>query len=144
VGRAHDVELHATGLASGPYRVAEVRLSMPEAVLPWAIGAPDAVTADLAARVEEAEIEGALAEVVPLGGQLRVDLVPHVATIGTSLLPMSVDVRIDVDEGGTVWLRPVRGAELFERLGLGPSYASGDTVRVETLEIGDGELRGVL
>lgn len=144
VGRARDVELHATGVVAGDLRVAEARLTMRQAYLPWAAGAPDVARADLQLRVDQADLERILRSVVPLGVPVDVELRPDVATLGSPVVPVTLDVEVEVDADGTVRLRPVRGGELLERLGIGHSFPPGDTARVTDLTIEEGALHGAL
>lgn len=142
LGRARGVELRATDLAAGPFRVAEAQLHLPEAVLPWAVGGDDEVaTATLTVRAEEAAVEDALAEVVPFGVPIEVELHDGFATLGSPVLPFDLDVEARVDDDGTVRLRPVRGGELLERIGIAASYDASATARMTALDVGEGELR---
>ncbi|WP_052664437.1 LmeA family phospholipid-binding protein [Nitriliruptor alkaliphilus] len=144
VGRARDVELHATGVVAGDLRLADARLTMQQAYLPWAVGAPDVARADLDLRVDEADLERILRSVVPLGVPVEVELRPDVATLGSSVVPVTLDVEVEVGGDGTVRLRPVRGGELLERLGIGHSFPPGETARVTDLSIEEGALHGAL
>lgn len=144
VGRARDVELRATGVVAGDLRIAEAHLDLPEAILPWAPGDPDPATATLALRVDEPDLERALRSLAPLGLPVEVELQPDVATVGSSVVPLALDLEVEVDPDGTVRLRPVRGGELLERLGLARSFPPGEAARVTALRIGEGELSGTL
>jgi hypothetical protein len=138
------VELHATGVVAGDLRVAEARLTMPRAYLPWAVAAPDAAAADLRLRVDQADLERVLRSVAPFGVPVDVELRPDVATLGSPVVPVDVDVEVEVDADGTVRLRPVRGGELLERLGIGHRFPPGETARVTDLTIEEGALHGAI
>jgi hypothetical protein len=144
VGRARDVRLQASGVVAGDLRVADARLDLPDAILPWAIGSPEPSTGTLQLRLDEADVERALRQVVPFGGALEVELQPDVATLGSPVVPLTLDLEVAVDPDGTVRLRPVRGGELLERLGIERRFTPGDAARVTDLEIGAGELHGAL
>jgi hypothetical protein len=144
VGRAREVELHATGLVAGELRIADARLHLPEAVLPWALGDPGPVGATLRLRVEEPDLEQALRAVTPLGLPVDLELRTDVASVGSAVLPVTLDLEVAVDPDGTVRLRPIRGGELLERFGLAPSFTPREDVRVADLRIADGEVHGVL
>ncbi len=143
VGRARGVELRATDLVAGPYRIAEAELRLPEAVLPWAIGADGEVaTASLDVRADEAAVEDALREVVPFDLPVELTLREDVAEIASPLLPFDLRIRVSVDEDGMVRLTPARGGQVLERLGLAPGYRPDDAVHVTAVEIDRAELRG--
>lgn len=142
VGRARDVELHATGVSAGDVRVADAHLRMDTVVLPWAPGTPDPSTAVLRLRMEETDVERALRSWLPGELPIEVQLRSDVASLGAAVLPVTLDLEVQVDRHGTVVLRPVRGGEVLERLGVARSFASSDAVRVAALDIGDGEVTG--
>lgn len=144
VGRARDVELRATDVVAGDLRIADAHLTLREAVLPWALGDPEPATAGLTLRVEEAAVERALRSLTPPGFPVEVELRPDVATLGSPVVPLALDLEVEVDPDGTVRLRPVRGGELLERLGLARRFPPGEDARVTALRIGAGEVTGSL
>lgn len=144
LGRARDVELHATGVVAGELRIADARLRLPAAVLPWAVGDPEPGVGGLRLRIDEPDLEHALEAALPLRVPLELELQPGVATIGSPLVPLTLDLEVELDTDGTVRLRPVAGGELLDRLGIARSFPPGDAARVTALDIGDGQVRGAL
>lgn len=144
LGRARDVDLHATGVVAGELRIAEARLRLPAAVLPWAVGDPEPGVGDLRLRIDEPDLEHALEAALPLRVPIELELQPGVATIGSPLVPLTLDLEVELDTDGTVRLRPVAGGELLDRLGIARSFPPGDAARVTALDIGDGQVHGAL
>lgn len=141
LGRARGVELTATGLRAGDLRVAEARLTVPEARLPWALGGPTSTRVDLDLVVTEADLQRAARDRIPLGLPVTIDLDPGVVRVGASSLPVTVDVAVELDDDGTVRFRPVGGdAGLLDRLGLAAEVAPAELVRLTALTVGDGEV----
>ncbi|MEX1162349.1 MAG: LmeA family phospholipid-binding protein [Nitriliruptor sp.] len=143
-GRARGVELRAEGVQAGELRIAEAHLDLPEALLPWAIGDPDPVPAVLTLRVTERDVQRALRAALPLRLPVEVTLDPDVATVGAAGVSLEVELALEVAADGTVTVRPGGGAGFLDRLGLATSFPPSDDVHVTAIDIGDGELSGVL
>lgn len=159
LGRARDVEVHATGLTAGDLRVVDARLRVPDAVLPWAPFPPDAAPVDLDVVVTEDDLEQAARERAPLGIPVTVDLaagsgdgagtesgdVIGVVEVGADGVPLTVEVAVELDDDGTVRLRPVAGdAGLLDRLGVAAEIPPADLARVTALAITDGQVAGTI
>lgn len=139
-GRVRDVALRATGVEVGELRVAEARLRLAEVDLPWRRGDGSVQPAELELRVLEADLERWVRDRLPVPLPLEVDLRPGVAALGAPVLPVSLELTVDVEPDGTVVLRPAGRPELLERFGLEPRFPPTDGARPTTVEIGDGEL----
>ncbi len=143
-GRARGVELRAEGIHAGEVRIAEAHLDLAEAVLPWAVGDPEPVPAVLTLRVTERDVERALRAALPLRLPIELALDPDVATVGAAGIPLEVELALEVAADGTVTVRPSGDASFLDRLGLATSFPPSADVHVTSVDIGAGELRGVL
>ena len=143
LGRATGVELEATGLRIGDLRVATAGLRVPEVTLPWALGAPEVLEAQLEASLTEDDVTDFVRSLTGLPLPVVVRLQGDVAQLGARGVPLTVDLRLVVTPDGEVELSPVAGdLELLERLGLRLTLDPGDQVRITDLELAGGLLSG--
>lgn len=145
VGRARDVELRASGVTIDELRLEEVELVVPDAVLPWAIaGGDEPVAGDLRLRLLERDVEQALRAALPVAVPVRVELGRDVISLSAPLLPVTLDLRLDVDADGAVLLVPSRGGALLDRIGLAPRFRSPPDTEVTEIVVDRGEVAGAV
>jgi hypothetical protein len=145
VGRVRDVELRATGVRIDDLRVEEVELGVPRAVLPWAVAAGDEpVAGTLRLRLLERDVERALRAALPVAVPVGVSLERDVVSLSAPLLPVTLDLRVEVGPDGTVRLLPTQGGALLDRLGLAPSFRSPADTQVTEIVVDRGEVAGAV
>lgn len=142
VGRLRDVEVGAADLRAGQLRVTEATLRADEVDLPWRLGGRQPWPARIRLRVDERDVERAVRDLA--GVRLSVDLDPGVARLRAPLLPIGLDVEIEVEPDGTIVLVPAAGGDVLDRFGVTRRFPPTDTVRPTAVAIGDGEVTGEL
>jgi hypothetical protein len=145
LGRARDVELRASGVVIDDLRIDRVELRVPDAVLPWAAGAGDEpVAGDVRLRLLERDVERALRAALPVAVPVGVSLERDLVRLSAPLVPVTLDLRLEVDADGTVRLLPSQGGGLLERFGLAPSFRSPATTQVTEIVVDRGEVAGAV
>lgn len=142
LGRVRDVELRATGVVVDELWLSEVELHLPRAVLPWAVGDRDPSRGTLAVGVDEGDLERTVRAALPLELPVDVEVRRGVATVDLPWSPVAVDLEVEVDPDGTVRLRPVRGGELLERLGIARRFPPREGLHITSVRIEDDHVRG--
>lgn len=142
LGRARGVELRATDVVVDELWLSEVELHLPRAALPWALGARDPARGTLAVGVHEGDLQRTVRAALPLELPVDVQVRPGVATVDLPWSPVAVDLEVEVDPDGTVRLRPLRGGELLERLGIVRRFPPREGLRITSVWIEDDHVRG--
>lgn len=142
LGRAHDVEVAATGVELGDLRVDHVTVALPEVVLPWALGTADPVpAAQVQARITAADARAQLWAVAPFGLRPTLRFEGGEVVVGTPGL--GLDVRfVPTITPERVALIPAFGPpSWWTSLGLTLAVELPDGVDIERIEVGEGLAR---
>jgi hypothetical protein len=145
LGRAHDVEFVATGIELEELRVERARITSPQVLLRWAPFPPaDPPPAELELTATERDLTAWLEARAPLGLTPILELTSGVAAIGVSPLPARVRVEVAVRDR-VLRVAPVgRVPAWFTSLGLDLAFELPDDVRLDHLEVEDGQLAATL
>lgn len=142
LGRVSGVELRAEGVTVDELRIDRAHLDLPDAVLPWAISAPEPAPATLSLRVTAVDLEAAVRSRMPLGLPVRVRLERGLVVLGAPGVPVELELAVDLAPDGTVRVRPQGGSDLLERLGIGQRFVPAAGAQVLAVDIGDDEVTG--
>jgi hypothetical protein len=126
-------------------RIERVELRVPDAVLPWALGAGEGpVAGDLRLRLLERDLERALRAALPVAVPVGVSLERDLVRLSAPLVPVTLDLALEVEPDGTVRLLPSQGGALLDRFGLAPNLPSPATTRITEIVIDRGEVVGAV
>ncbi|MFO7777983.1 MAG: hypothetical protein R6V28_06495 [Nitriliruptoraceae bacterium] len=142
VGRAHDVEVAASGVEVADLRVDQVTVALPEVVLPWGFGTAEPLpAAQVQARITATDARAQLWAVTPFG--LRPTLRFEGGEVVVGAPGLGLDARfVPTVTRDRVALVPALGPpSWWTSLGLALAVELPDGVDIERIEVGEGLVR---
>lgn len=142
LGRAHDVEVVATGVQLGELRVERVHATLPVVALPWRVASLDPLPpAQVEARITAADARAQLVAVTPFGLEPTLGFEDGEVIVGTPGLGLDVRFVPEVAPDRVALVPAFGPPDWWTALGLVLAVELPDGVRVDRIEVDRGLAR---
>ncbi len=144
-GQLRDVEVVASGVELGDFRIDEAHVDARRIELGWGpADASDAPPADVTLRATAPDLRAGLAERTPLDLDPVLELRPGTAELGLELIPVTIELQVEVIDG-VLRIAPAGGfPDWFLELGLDLEFELPEQLAVEQVQVEDGAVVATL
>ena len=144
-GRLQDVEVVASGVELGDFRIEEAHADARRIELGWGpADASDVPPADVTLRATAPDLRAGLAERTPLDLDPILELRPGTAELGLEPIPVTVELHIEVTDG-VLRVAPAGGLpDWFLELGLDLEFELPEQLAIDQVQIEDGAVVATL